>query len=104
MQAQVREVRVTDAVGRYLLRLVEETRRHKEIEIGVSPRGALALYRAAQAHAFVSHRDYVSPDDIQAVLGVVVAHRLVLTAQARYSGVRAESLVEGIMRGVAVPA
>jgi MoxR-like ATPase len=104
LQTRVREVRVTESVGRYLLQLVAETRRHKEIEIGVSPRGALALCRATQAHALVARRDYVSPDDVQRVASVVLAHRLVLTAQARYGGVRATALVDGILSMVPVPA
>jgi MoxR-like ATPase len=103
MQEQVRAVRVTDAVADYLLRLVAETRRHKDIETGVSPRGALALYRASQARALCAGRDYVSPDDVQAVASAVCAHRIVLTAQARYGGTRALALVEGIVRAVAVP-
>jgi MoxR-like ATPase len=103
MQAEVREVRVADAVGRYLVELVTETRRHKEIEIGVSPRGALALYRAAQAHALCAQRDYVSPDDVQAVAGAVCAHRLVLTAHARYGGIQAATLMESLVRAVPVP-
>jgi MoxR-like ATPase len=103
MQAEVREIRVAEAVGRYLVELVAATRRHKEIEIGVSPRGALALYRAAQAHALVGQRDYVSPDDVQAVSGAVCAHRLVLTAHARYGGAQAAALMESIVRAVPVP-
>jgi MoxR-like ATPase len=103
MQAEVREVRVTEAVGRYLVEVVAGTRRHKEIEIGVSPRGALALYRAAQAHALVGRRDYVSPDDVQAVAGAVCAHRLVLTAHARYGGLQAATLMESLVRAVPVP-
>jgi MoxR-like ATPase len=103
MQAQVRQVRLTDAVGRYLVALVTETRRHKEIEIGVSPRGALALYRAAQAHALVRERDYVSPDDVQAVAGAVCSHRLVLTAHARYGGTRVGTLMDALVRAVPVP-
>jgi MoxR-like ATPase len=104
LQARVRDVRVTEPVARYLLQLVAETRRHKDVEIGVSPRGALALYRATQAHAFLARRDYVSPEDVQRVTSVVLAHRLVLTAQARYGGVRAAALVDGILTTVPVPA
>jgi MoxR-like ATPase len=104
LQAQVREVRVTEAVARYLMSLVEATRRHKDIEIGVSPRGALALYRAAQANALLARRDYVSPDDVQAVAGVVLAHRVVLSAQARNGGVHPAALVDGIVRATAAPA
>ncbi len=104
LQAQVRQVRVTEAVSRYLLELVAATRRHKDIEIGTSPRGALALYRAAQANALLAHHDYVSPDDVQAVAAVVLAHRMVLTAQARYGGVHPAALIEGIVRSTPVPA
>ncbi len=104
MQAAVREVTVRDDVARYLLRIVEKTRSYPELDLGISPRGALSLFRAAQARAFLSGRTYASPADVQALCGPVLAHRLKLTTQARYSGTSAESVVAAIVRMVQVPA
>lgn len=79
LQAQrgVREVLVSDAVKGYLLDIAEATRNHEKIRLGVSPRGVLALMRAAQAKAAVSGRDYVLPDDVQAICADVLAHRMI---------------------------
>lgn len=74
---------VSDAVYDYAARLVEGTRSHPYVQLGVSPRGALALCRCAKAHAFLQRRDYVTPDDVAAVLPDVCAHRLVLHSKAR---------------------
>ena len=74
---------IADSVYDYAARLVEETRAHPYIQLGVSPRGALALCRTAKAYAFLRERDYVIPDDVAAVLPDVCAHRLVLSAKAR---------------------
>lgn len=103
MQAEVRQIAVKEPVAKYLLRIVEETRKHDELEIGVSPRGALAFFRASQARAFLQHRAYVSPDDVQAMALPVLAHRVRLTAQARYGGATPESIVTTTLSRVAVP-
>jgi MoxR-like ATPase len=103
MQAEVREVEVKPPVAEYLLRLVGRTRDHREIELGVSPRGALALFRAAQARAYVAGRSWAGPDDVQALAAPVLAHRVLLTTQAKYGGTTAESVVAGIVKGVPVP-
>ena len=85
-QRAAREVVVEKDVARYLLRLVRATREHPEMELGVSPRGALALFQAAQARALLLGRDWVGPDDIQALAVPVLDHRLLLAASARYGG------------------
>ena len=77
MQQLVREVRVDDSVADYLLEVVRATRESEDLRVGVSTRGALTLYRAAQGYAFVSGRDFVVPDDIKALIGPVLAHRIV---------------------------
>lgn len=76
LQAHVAEVKLSDAVIDYVQKLVHATRHHPRIECGLSPRGAIALARAAQAWAMVENRDYVIPDDVQAVFVAVTAHRL----------------------------
>jgi MoxR-like ATPase len=76
LQRAVREVRVEDAIADYMLDLVHATRESDELNVGVSTRGALTLYRAAQSLAFVSGRDYVVPDDVKNLAVPVLAHRV----------------------------
>jgi MoxR-like ATPase len=78
MQQAVRAVRVEDSLYDYLLSIVERTRRHDEIHLGVSTRGALSLFRASQALAFLRKRDFVIPDDIKTLCVPVLAHRILL--------------------------
>jgi MoxR-like ATPase len=103
MQAEVRRVEVREPVARYLLRLVVATREHPEVELGVSTRGALAYFRAAQARSFLSGRSYVSPDDVQRLAGPVLAHRLAMGAQARYGGRSGLAFVQEIVSRTPVP-
>ncbi len=77
LQQTVREIRVDDAIADYLLDLVHATREAEDLHVGVSTRGGLALYRAAQSLALVSGRDYVVPDDIKTLAAPVLAHRVV---------------------------
>ena len=88
---------------KYLLRLVAATRTHPRLELGVSPRGALACFRAAQAEAFLRGRSYASPDDFQKVAIPAMAHRVQLAADARYGGETARSIVTQIVAEVRVP-
>ncbi|MCG3177714.1 MAG: hypothetical protein BIFFINMI_00033 [Phycisphaerae bacterium] len=77
LQSQARQVSVEDNLLDYLLRIVQATRDHEQLHIGVSPRGALALKRASQAFALLHGRDYVVPDDLKTLAAPVFAHRLV---------------------------
>jgi MoxR-like ATPase len=103
MQTEVREVEVKEPVAEYLLRIVAATREHRSVELGASPRGALALFRAAQARAFLAGRRWVSPDDVEHLAGPVLAHRLVLTTEARYGGTTARTLLAGMVQATPVP-
>jgi MoxR-like ATPase len=103
MQAEVREVEVKEAVAEYLLRIVAATREHRSVELGISPRGALALFRAAQARAFLLGRRWTSPDDVEHLASAVLAHRLVLTTEARYGGTTARAILAGIVKETPVP-
>jgi MoxR-like ATPase len=103
MQAEVRDVEVKDPVAKYLLAIVHKTRDVATIETGISPRGALAFFRAVQARALLSGRAYVSPDDVHALAGPALAHRVQLTTQARYGGVTAEKILADVVDGVPVP-
>jgi MoxR-like ATPase len=103
IQAAVRNVEVKPAVGRYLLGLVTATREHKDVVLGASPRGALSLFRAAQARAYAGGRAYVSPDDVQALAAPVLGHRIALTPEARYGGRGAAGVLDDIVRAHRVP-
>ena len=96
-------VHVSEAVLSYVQELAAWTRQNPEISLGVSPRGTLTLYRAAQALALLCGRDYATPDDVQRVATSVIAHRLRLSAQAKRSGSSPESLCQNALDAVAVP-
>ena len=100
---RVREITVSRDVALYMLRLVEQTRSHPEIELGVSTRGALSLFRASQARALIQSRSYVSPEDVQSLARPVLAHRLVLGAEARYGGQSAASLIDALVAESVLP-
>ncbi|MDB4953792.1 MAG: ATPase associated with various cellular 3 [Myxococcales bacterium] len=106
LQEGVESIRLDDALLDYAMTIVEETRRHPSISVGVSTRGALAWYRAAQAAALAAGRDFVIPDDIKSLAVAALAHRLVL-AQAHdslgRSRTEAERLVGEIVGRVAIP-
>ena len=79
------------------------TRQDADIQLGVSPRGSLDLYRIAQAWALMHGRDYIIPDDIKSLAIPILAHRLVLKPTAKYSGVGTAAIIERILQKVPVP-
>jgi MoxR-like ATPase len=99
----VREIFVSPAVKRYIIDIVHRTRQHADIYLGASPRGSLALFRSAQARAALLGRDYVLPDDVKALAGAVLPHRMIVNPAARLRDVTAEKLVQEILLAVAVP-
>ena len=100
---QVTEVHVEDRIYDYVSDLVEQTRNNTYIQLGISPRGALAVCRTAKASAFLKGRDYVIPDDVAEIFICVCAHRLVLTPKARLHEQTAESLLADILNKVKKP-
>ncbi|MBN2556517.1 MAG: MoxR family ATPase [Anaerolineales bacterium] len=103
IQKQRMEIRVEESVRQYLVRVVRATREHEEIELGASPRAALALYQAAQAWAAIHGREYVIPDDIKDLSPSVLTHRLIISPQAQLRGREPQDLVAGIVDSVPVP-
>lgn len=101
--AQVGETYIADSVYDYIARLAEATRNHPMIQLGISPRGALALCRVAKARAFVNKRDYVVPEDVALSAKDVFAHRLMLSGKARLNDRNAEMLVEEILASTEQP-
>jgi MoxR-like ATPase len=103
LQQAVRTVEVTRDVGRYMVRLVRASRDRKELQLGISPRGALALFRAAQAAAFLDGRSYVTPDDVQRLAIPVLAHRVLLSQKATYAGGRTADVIRTLVEELEVP-
>jgi MoxR-like ATPase len=103
LQHQVASVKVSEGIKEYIVRLCQKTREHHNVYLGVSPRGALALFRAAQALAFVRGRDFVIPDDIKELVPVTFQHRIILKPEARLEGATIERLVAGILAETRVP-
>ncbi|GAB2595544.1 MoxR family ATPase [Streptomyces capparidis] len=100
----VRTVHLAEPVRRYAVELVAATRNHPELRLGASPRATLHLVRAARAAAALDGREFALPDDVQALAGPVLAHRLLPTAQAQLGRRTAEQVVADIVRRVPVPA
>ena len=101
--AAVRDVRLSDELKQYIVSLVSATRERKEILLPASPRASLALMRVAQALSLFEGRDFVVPETIQRVACDVIAHRLVLESESRYSGVNGRSIVNDLLKEVPVP-
>lgn len=100
---KVRKVSFEEPVVDYLLTLVETSRQEPRLKLGVSPRGSLAMFRAAQALAWADNRDYVRPDDIKELAVPVLAHRLVLDTKAKYAGASKADIMTELLAQVEVP-
>lgn len=103
MQKQVEEIFISDEIYVYITDLVEATRNHPMVQLGISPRGALALCRMVKANAYVSGRNYVIPEDVHAVFSDVCAHRMILEAKARIHEVEDTDIIREIAETVPVP-
>ena len=103
LSASARDIAVSKAVAGYIVALTQATRTHPDVTLGASPRASLALFRASQTRALLASRDFVEPDDVQALVEVVLAHRLTLSPQARYGGRAAGQIIDEVLRAVPVP-
>jgi len=103
LQKMVRRVHVEPGVESYIVDLVRATRTHSGIELGVSPRGTMALYRTSQAYAAIGGRSYVIPDDVKRVARPVLSHRMIATSQSRLHGRVLEQIVDDVLHTVPVP-
>ena len=104
LRRRVKDVRASDELKRYAVDIVRETRAAPGVQLGASPRASLALVKAAQALALLDGNEFVVPEHIQEIAAPVVAHRLVIDPQARFSGVTAQGVVEEILKKIPVPA
>lgn len=103
LQREARHIRVEESVRSYVVKVVRATRDHPSIQLGASPRAALALQRGAQARALLEGRSFVIPDDVKALAVPVLAHRLMLDAQARIRGRKVEAVLDELLQAVPVP-
>src|SRR5258708_965424 len=99
----VRSVFVNDDMKRYIIEIVTATRNHPDIYLVASPRGALALYRVAQARAAVAGRDHVIPDDVKALAEPPVAHRVIVGPTARIKEITSRSIIQNLLTVIPVP-
>ena len=103
IQQEVMDVYVERNVQQYIVNIVANTRNRKEIFLGVSPRGSIALMKIAKAYAYMHGRDFVLPDDIKYLAPFVLSHRIILHSEARYDGKTNEEIVAVIVKDTFVP-
>lgn len=103
MQEKVRGLHIEDRILEYITALAMATREHELVRLGVSPRGALAAAKMAKAHAFLSGRDYVTPEDVQAIFVDVCAHRLLLSPKARIADMTETDILKEILKKTKTP-
>lgn len=99
----VKQVYIEEVVCVYIAQLVEQSRVHESVQLGISPRGSVAIAGLAKACAFLNGRDYVVPSDIQEILYETMNHRLVLNARAKVNKITARDVIADIIKAVAVP-
>ena len=104
LKRAVQEVRISDELKRYAVDLTGATRTAPGVQLGASPRASIALMKAAQALALFDDLEYVMPEQIQELAAPVIAHRLVMEPQARFSGQTARGVVEEVVKKIRVPA
>jgi MoxR-like ATPase len=103
LQLAVRSVHVDPQLQRYIVHIVNLTRDHPDVYLGASPRGSLAVMRASQARAMLLGRDYVIPDDVKALAPAALAHRLIMSPEARMRNATAHAVVTSVIQEVPVP-
>ena len=102
-QRAIKGIYIDQLVKEYIVDLVRQTREHPDVYLGASPRGALALYRTGQARAAMFGRDYVLPDDVKALAGAALGHRIIVGPAARIKDIEPESIVQEILDRVPAP-
>ena len=103
LQEAVQTIGIEESVRQYIVRVTRSSREHPAVELGVSPRGTLALYKTAQALAALRGRDYVIPDDIKHLAPSVLTHRIIIHPQTRLRGRTPEQVITEIVDSVPVP-
>jgi MoxR-like ATPase len=102
-QRTIRAAHLSDGVRDYVYRIVAETRKHRRLTLGASPRAGIALLLAAQAASAIGGRDFVAPDDVKDVAPLVIPHRLIVAPEAEIEGISASGVLQEILASVPVP-
>lgn len=103
IQKQVTEVYVDETIRSYIISIVNETRSHSSVYLGASPRGSIALMKAAQSYAFIQGREYVIPDDIKFLAPFALSHRIILNSDSKFASVSTKTIVTEILQRVKIP-
>ena len=100
---QVRSLEVSEALLDYLMALIQRTRQHPDLALGASPRSAVAWLQASKANAWLSGRDYVTPDDVKAIAPPLLRHRLIMRPEAQLDGLKIDGVIDSLLGQVPVP-
>ena len=103
MQQIVQKVHINDDLKKYIVRLVQKSRSEPRVDVGISPRGSIAVFKLAKAHAAFYGRDYVVPDDVKSVIIPALSHRLILKAETRIRGIKPETIIMESLQTTPVP-
>ncbi len=103
LQQAVKNVKTTPQIKQYVLNITDATRKHAAIKLGVSPRGSIAVYKAAKAAAYMAGRNYVIPDDVKEMAVCVLSHRIMMTQKGKTEFKTPEAVIEAIISSAEVP-
>ncbi|MFW5999419.1 MAG: AAA family ATPase [Halanaerobiaceae bacterium] len=103
IQGEVKDTHIKPGLKEYIVKIVRETRNHSALQLGVSPRGSLGIYRMSRSRAVIKSRDYVIPDDIKAVAPYVLKHRMRLKSDSKLRGRNKTDIIKSIIRQIEVP-
>lgn len=103
MQAMVEKVHVHNDILDYIVNIANVTRSYKDLSLGASPRASIDLLKASKAKAFLSSRDYIIPDDVKQMVAPVLAHRLILSPEARIEKKSIDEIIKGVLNNVFIP-
>ena len=103
IQEEVNDVYIAENIQSYIVNIVNRTRENPNAYLGVSPRGSIALMKAAKAFAYIYGRDYVLPDDVKYLAPYVLAHRIIMTSEGKYNGQTGEEIIESILKSTHIP-
>lgn len=103
IQNEVTEIYVDEAIKDYIISIVSETRAHNAVYLGASPRGSIALMKAAQSYAYIQGREYVIPDDVKFLAPFALSHRIILNSDSKFANVSTKTIVNEIIQQMRIP-
>ncbi|MFW5981038.1 MAG: AAA family ATPase, partial [bacterium] len=103
LQDEVKKVHLDQKIRRYIVEIVNKSRKNADLELGVSPRGSIAMMKMGQAWALLQNRDYLIPDDIKKIAPHVLEHRIIIKGKSKLRGRKGSNIIEEILKGTEVP-